>query len=145
MTLISKAAGALSVLSCVHDIHKCALIYSKNSGAEASADSVITKSVKYQKANRLSYKDTQRKNWLAQGNYFASISELLARIGGYIKGFAKTSIRYIPNFIAASVAIFANKNHPKIANSAAVVLGIIEAFDFIKNGVGVGQRNDYLK
>ena len=144
MTLISKAAGGLSLASCVHDIHKTALIYSKNEYAKASANSVISNSVSNQKANSISYKDTQRKNWLAKNNFFASIKEGFASVVGYVKGIGKASVRYIPNFILASLALFMGKKHDKIANIATVGLGIVEAIDFLKNSVGIGQRDDYL-
>ena len=145
MTFISKTAGVASLISCVHDIHKTALIESNKNAAKANANSVICNSLKYQKADNLSYKDAQRKNWLNHGNFFAPITEACARIGGYIKGAAKTSIRYIPNFICASIAILANQNHKTTANIAAIGLGIIEGFDFLKNALSAWQRNDYLK
>ena len=144
MTLISKTAGVLSVASCVYDIHKTALISSKNKYAKTSANSVIENSVGYQKANKVSYKDTQRKKWLAQGNFFAPFKEAWARVSGYISGFAKASIRYIPNFALSAVAIFVGKKHPKIANTAAVGLGIVEAIDFVMNSLKTNQRDDYL-
>lgn len=144
MTLISKATGALSILSCVNDIHKTALIYSKNEQAKASANVVISASVNSQKTDHISYKDSQRKNWLSQKNFFASIKEGFASVAGYIKGAAKTSVRYIPNFVLAGLAIFLNKNHNKAANISALGLGLLEGYDFVKNSMGVGQRDDYL-
>ena len=151
MTLISKATGALSLVSCVHDIHKSALIYSKNKYARVSSDSTIENSIRYQKANNLSYKDTQRKNWLDQGNFLTPIKEGFAKVTGYIEGAFKTSLRYIPNFVLATIALIAGKtkdgakDHSKLANLAALGLGIIEAIDFVVNGLGVNQRDDYLK
>lgn len=143
MTFLSKTTGVLSIASCVHDIHKTALINSKNQYAKTSANSVIENSVGYQKANRVSYKDTQRKNWLTQGNFFAPIKETWARVSGYISGFTKASIRYIPNFALASAALF-TKKHPKLANLAAVGLGLFEAYDFVMNSLKTNQRDDYL-
>ena len=143
MTLISKTAGALSLASCIYDIHKTALINSKNQYAKTSANTVIENSVGYQKANRVSYKDAQRKNWLAQGNFLAPFKEFGARVGGYISGFAKASIRYIPNFVLAATALCVKK-YPKLANVAAVGLGIVEAWDFVLNSLKLNQRDDYL-
>jgi len=63
----------------------------------------------------------------------------------------KTSLRYIPNFVLATIALIAGKakdgakDHSKLANLAALGLGIIEAIDFVVNGLGVNQRDDYLK
>ena len=160
MTLISKSAGALSLISCVHDIHKTALIYSNNEYAKIAANNMISTSVNNQKADYVSYKDTQRKNWLTQNNYFASIKEGFARVKGYIKGVFKSSVRYIPNFALAAVALLVSKNSKfvtkaadqakatktaeTIANIAAVGLGVIESVDFVKNTLGVNQRDDYL-
>jgi len=144
MTLISKTTGVLSVASCVYDMHKNALISSKNEYAKVSANNVIENSVGYQKANQVSYKDTQRKKWLAQGNFFAPIKETWARVKGYVAGFAKASIRYIPNFVLGAAAIFVGKKHPKIANFAALGLGIVEAIDFAMNALKTNQRDDYL-
>ena len=160
MTIISKTAGALSLVSCVHDMHKTALIYSNNEYAKTAANALISTSVNNQKANNLSYKDTQRKNWLTQQNYFASLKEGFARVSGYVKGFLKTSVRYIPNFALAIVALAAGRNcgtttratgsmgatrtADTIANLAAVGLGIVEAIDFTKNTLGFRQRDDYL-
>ena len=173
MTLISKTAGTLSLISCVHDIHKTALIYSRNEYAKTAANALVSTSVNNQKADNISYKDAQRKNWLTQQNYFASIKEGFARVKGYIKGALKTSLRYLPNFALAAVALLAGKNCKSvkkalevanttktaeaiakaakatkaaetIANVAAVGLGIIEGVDFVKNTLGVNQRDDYL-
>ena len=144
MTLISKTAGALSVISCVHDIHKTALIYSNNEYAKTAANTLISTSVNNQKADCISYKDAQRKNWLTQQNYFASIKEGFARAKGYVKGVFKSSLRYIPNFICAGFALALGKNHERAANIAAVGLGVIEGVDFVKNTLGANQRDDYL-
>ena len=160
MTLISKAAGSLGLISCVHDIHKTALIYSNNEYAKTAANTLISTSVNNQKADRISYKDSQRKNWLTQNNYFASIKEGLARAKGYIKGVLRTSLRYIPNFALIAIALLAGKNCKSvrnaadvtkaaktaevIANVATIGLGIVEGIDFAKNTLGANQRDDYL-
>lgn len=145
MTLISKTAGALSLISCVHDIHKTALINSKNEYAKTAANRLVSSSVNNQKADNVSYKDTQRKNWLTQHDYFASFAEGYARIKGYVVGAFKTSVRYIPNFVCAAFAIALNNSHNRAANIAAVGLGVIEGVDFVKNTLGANQRDDYLE
>ncbi|MBQ4647230.1 MAG: hypothetical protein IJB79_07765 [Candidatus Gastranaerophilales bacterium] len=144
MTLISKAAGALSLISCIHDIHKTALISSNKEYSKAAANSVVSLSVNHQKADNISFKDAQRKNWLSRSNYFASIKEGFAKIKGYVKGFLNTSLRYIPNFACAALALLMGKKHDKIANIAALGLGIIESFDFVKNSLSPQNRDDYL-
>lgn len=144
MTFISKTAGCLSLASCVHDIHKTALIYSKNKYVKTSANTTIENSINMQKANNLSYKDAQRKNWLNQSNFLAPFKEAFAKVTGYIEGVLKTSIRYIPNFVLASIALFA-KNNKTLANIAALGLGAVEGIDFALNSLGAGQKNDYLE
>ena len=150
MTIISKTAGALSLASCMHDIHKTALINSNNAYAKASSNAVISSSIGNQKSNKISYRDAQRKNWLAQNNFSAPIKETSARIFGYITGFLKASVRYIPNFILSAIAICAkspdsDKKTVNIANIATIALGVVEALDFIKNGTNLHQRTDYLE
>ena len=153
MSLVSKAAGGLSLIYCRHDMHK------------TSSDAVISSSIGNQKANKVSYKDAQRKNWLAQSQFGIRAQELTARVTGYISGFAKAGIRYVPNFALATVAILAGKkvkpdkvatkgirscwqkvySSQKLANVAAVGLGLVEAWDFIKNSTNIAQRTDYLE
>ena len=144
MTIISKTAGAVSLVSCVHDIHKTALINSNNEYAKAASNAMISTSIGNQKADKISYKDTQRKNWLAQNNFTAPFKETYARIKGYIVGVVKGSVRYIPNFVLAAIAIGCKKSKG-VANAAAVGLGVIEGLDFIKNSTNINQRTDYLK
>ncbi len=141
--ILPKVAGALAIASGLHDIHKTAMINSKNALAKASSDHTISNSIKYQKADRVSFRDTQRKNWLSPGNITAPFIEMGASIGGYITGAAKSAIRYIPSFVCATIAIVAKT--PKIANIATILLGCVEAFDFARHSLGIGQRDDYLE
>lgn len=145
MTFISKTAGTLSLVSCIHDMHKTALIYSNDEGAKTASNAKIESSIGNQKINHLSYKDAQRKNWIARQDFFISTKEFGARIGGYIKGFVQSGVRYIPNFILSAAAIIPNKKHKVIPNIATVGLAIVEAFDFIKNSTNISQRTDYLE
>lgn len=144
MTIISKVAGVASLASCLQDIHKTALINSNNSYAKVSADTVISNSIGYQKTDSVSFKDTQRKNWLAKNNFIASWQEGFARIKGYVSGALSASVRYIPNFVLSVIALGC-KNSKGIANAAAVGLGLLEAFDFVNNSTNINQRTDYLK
>lgn len=161
MTIISKTAGVVSVASCIYDIHKTAMISSNNAYAKAASNAVISDSVGYQKADKVSHKDTQRKNWLNQNNFSAPYKEFFARVGGYISGFAKASVRYIPNFVLAAIAIGTGKGNKfvknasdvakatkianNVANVAAVGLGVVELIGFIKNATNIHQRKDYLE
>ena len=145
MTLISKTTGALSIASCIHDMHKTALISSDKSGEKAVSSAKIENSLGSQKTNSLSYKDAQRKNWIARQDFFVGTKEFGARITGYAKGFAQAGVRYIPNFILAALAIIPNKDHKILPNIAALGLAIVEIIDFIKNSTNISQRKNYLE
>lgn len=144
MTIISKTAGVASAASCLYDIHKTALYNSNKVYAKVSSDTVISNSIGNQKADKISYKDAQRKNWLARNNFTASYKETWARIKGYVQGAIDAGVRYIPNFILSAIALRCKKSKG-VANAAAVGLGILECFDFIKNSTNINQRTDYLK
>ncbi len=144
MTLISKSAAGLSIASCITDIHKSAKIASHNEYVKTSANSTIRRSISAQKANRVSYKDAQRKNWLAQNAFGQGIEEGFAKVKGYIKGFGVGVIRCLPNFILSAVAMFTTK-HKTVANISAIGLALLEGWDFIKNSTGLFQKTDYLE
>ena len=143
MTFPSKIAGGLSLVSCITDIHKTALINSNNAYAKASSNTLISCSLGTQKANRVSYKDAQRKNWLLKSNFMAGLNETGAKIGGYFKGVGQGIINYLPNFVLTTFALF-SKNKT-IGNLSAIGLGIVELLDFIKNTTSITQRTDYLE
>ena len=145
MTIISKSAGILSLVSAVVDTHKTALIYSKNAYSQSSADTFISSSIGGQKLNAISYKDAERKNWLTSNNFLGSISESVGSIKGYMKGLSIGIARYIPNFILSALAIALPKKHAKIANVAAIGLAGVEIADFVTNTLDLSQKNDYLK
>ncbi len=145
MTLISKTAGVLSLVSCITDMHKTALIVSNNEYAKASSDTFIANSIGTQKADRLSYKDTERKNWLAKNSFMNTPAEIFARVKGYLSGLVQSGVRYVPNFILSAVALLTSKDHKAIANISAIGLACLEAYDFIKNSTNIFQRNDYLE
>lgn len=144
MTLISKAAGVLSLVSCITDVHKTAMIYSNNEYAKASSDTFISNSLGTQKADKISHKDAQRKNWLLRNNFLGGPTEAVARVKGYLKGFGQGVIRYLPNFILSAAAICVTK-HKSVANLSAIGLACVEIFDFIKNSTNLFQRTDYLE
>ena len=148
MTILSKTAGAVSLVSCLHDIHKTAMIGANNGYAKASGDAMVSNSVGNQKINHLSYKDAQRKNWIAKKDFMVGTREIYGRVKGYIKGALSASVRYIPNFILSAIAICCKGNTPegkRVGNIAALGLGIVEGIDFIRNSTNIGQRTDYLK
>jgi len=152
MTLISKTAGALSLSSCIIDMHKCGVISSKNSAAKTSANVLLSDSIGSQKANRISYKDATIKNFSARNNFGITIKESVAKVTGYLKGFFEAGARYIPNFALAVLALVVSggktdnavARNAKIANAAALGLGIVEGYDILKNSTNFGQRTDYL-
>lgn len=143
MTLISKIAGTLGISTCVYDMHKSGMIEARRNSAKAGVNSFLSNEINTMKTDECSFKNTQIKNWKARNNIFQPIHEVFAGITGYIKGFLTAGIKYIPNFIAATVAI-ACKNNKKAANIAAGVLAVMEGWNFFKNTSGINQKNDYL-
>jgi len=145
MTVISKTAGVLTLVSCIRDIHKNALIKANIATQKASADTFVANSLATQRTNRLSSKDTERKNWLARKNFLMCPNEAMASIKGYVGGFFDGAVNYIPQLALSVVAIALNSKHKVLANLSAIALGILEGSDFINNSLSIGQKNDYLK
>ena len=149
MTLISKTAGALSLSSCIIDMHKCGKLYANKSKAKASANGVIRRSISSQMIDELSYKDAQIKNWAGSSQTFLGVQEFFASVKGYTKGFLQSGVKYIPNFTLATIALLSrSKNHAlpnTIANLASVALGLIHGGHFIKVATGFGEKNDFLE
>ncbi len=143
MTVISKIAGGLSLFSCIRDMHKTGVIYSNNEYAKASGDTFISCAIGTQKADKISYKDAQRKNWLLRNNFMGGINEGMAKVGGYFKGVADSATRYIPNFILSAIALCAKGG--LWSNIATVGLAIVELYDFVRNSTSIFQRTDYLE
>ena len=161
MTILSKIAGGLSLASCLYDTHKTAVIKSNNAYAKASSNATIEKSIGNQKMDRMSYRDAERKNWLAESNFGIFLKEIAGKVGGYCKGIAGGLVRYSPNIILSSIAILsgaglkniqdvdklakATKRHNIVATVATVGLAGLELFDFIKNSTNMFQKTDYLE
>ena len=162
MPVIPKAAGITSVISSLYDIHKTALIYSQKEYNKVAGNSVIACSIGNQKANHISYKDAQRKNWTNQNNFFIGIKEAFASVKGYIKGAFDGFIRYIPKLGLAALAIIpsgskavANGTKENILKTAlhskklpyiaTMALAGIEIWDYLKNGTGLFERTNYLE
>ncbi len=143
MTIISKATAGLSIGSCIYDMHKCGVVGANRNYAKASADTFISNELNAMRTDDLSFKDSQIKNWFVRNNPFQPVSETVGRIKGYVNGFVTAGMKYIPNLIVGSVAMFSK--HKGLANVAAGVLAVMEGWNFIKNTTGVKQRNDYLK
>lgn len=144
MTTVSKIAGGASILSSIYDIHKSALAKSREEGDKVLGDYVVQTALGSEKSDTFSYRDSERKNWINEKQFFTKPVELFGNIAGYIKGFGEGIVRYIPQLTLGSIAIFANKNK-KLANMSAIALGIVEAYDFLKNSTGLFQKTDYLK
>ena len=145
MTIISKTAGALGLISTIREIHRNALVYATRENTKATADTFIANSLSTQRTNRLSHKDTERKKWLARKNILAGPNECFASVKGYTGGILNGIATYLPQLALSGLAIGINKNHKVLANLCAVALAVIEGADFITNSSGSGQKNDYLK
>ena len=141
MTVISKATAGLSLFSCIRDMHKNAVIYSKNEAAKNASDTFLASTVA---SDNLSAKDSERKKWFFLNNEaIVGFKEKLGYVSGYLKGLKNTITRYIPNFIVGIYALLA-KNSTR-ANIAALGLAIIEGIDFVKNSTNIFEKKDYLK
>lgn len=144
MTTLSKTAGILSIISSIRDIHATGLIYSKNERAKATSDSFVSTAIGNEKANYISKKDTDRKNFLMRNNFFIGLKEAWGSVKGYFKGAGRALLRYLPKFILAAAAIIPKK-HKTVANVAAIGLAGLEAADYINNGTSTTERKDYIK
>ena len=159
MSIPSKAAGIISLVSSVRDIHKTSVIMAEEYQRKACADGIISKSIGTQKTNFLSYKDTERKKWLMQNSSILNVvRETIGCVKGYLTGVKNGVLRYLPKFILSALSIIPNKNmkifssggiladkHNVVANIFAVALGITELSDYIVNGTNYGTKTDYLK
>lgn len=143
MTIVSKAAGAAGLISCISDIHKTAVLYSNNKYAKATSDAYISCALGTQKANHISVRDAERKNWLLEKGFFVGIKGTMGRIGGYFHGLANGVVNYLPN-IALSLGSICAKNKT-VASLSAIGLAGVELYKFIKDATGIFERTDYLK
>ena len=145
MTVISKTAGVLGLVSTIREIHRNALIYSRREITKASADTFISNSLATQRTNRLSSRDTDRKKWLARKNLLAGPNEVFASVKGYLTGIFNGVVTYFPQLLLSGLAFGINKNHKVLANLCAAALAVVEGADFITNSLSSGQKNDYLQ
>ena len=144
MTVLSKIAGGAGLVSSLYDIHKTALVISHQEHDRLEGDLVVAKSIGTQKADRLSDRDTRRKNWINENNFFAGTKEAIASVKGYVKGAITGIIQHIPELVLSSIALFTSKL-PKVANISAIGLGVVTIVDFIINSTNLFQKTDYLK
>ena len=149
MPIIPKIAGGASIIASLHDIHKTAMIYSHREYNKVMGDSVVSCSLGNQKADYVSFKDAQRKNWSNQHNFFAGIQEACAAVKGYAIGAFHGIVRYIPKFILAAGAIIPKKTDKAVLNAipyiSTILLGCVELWDYLRNGTELFEKRDYLK
>ena len=149
MPVIPKIAGGASVLASIYDIHKTAMIYSRQEYNKAMGDSVVSCSIGNQKADHVSVKDANRKNWMDQNHFMSGWNEGCASVRGYFKGMAQGIVRYLPKFILAAIAIIPKKTDKKLLNAipylSTIALACVEAWDFYRNGTEFFEKTDYLK
>ena len=144
MPVIPKIAGSVSILSSLNDIHKTAMIYSGQERKKAMGDTVVACSIGNQKANNVSYKDAQRKNWINSKNFFSGTCEIAASAKGYFKGAAQGIARYLPKLALALAAIIPSKSKI-LAYTSTILLAGAEIWDFLVNGTGLFEEKNYLK
>ncbi len=144
MPAVPKIAGSISILASLNDIHKTAMIYSRQEYNKAMGDKVVACSIGNQKADFLSFKDAQRKNWTDKNHFFAGISETFGAIKGYCKGAAEGIIRYSPKLALAALAIIPKTKAKTLSYISTVALMGVEIWDFLRNGTGLFERDNYL-
>ncbi|MBR2069311.1 MAG: hypothetical protein IJ877_06065 [Candidatus Gastranaerophilales bacterium] len=145
MPVIPKIAGTASIIASLYDIHKTAMIYSKQEYNKAMGDTVVASSIGNQKADNVSFKDAQRKNWTAKHHFLSNANETIASVKGYVKGAVQGIIRYIPKFALATLAIIPKTRCKTLAYLSTVALAGMEAWDFLRHGTGLFERTDYLE
>ena len=145
MPIIPKIAGATSIITSLGDIHKTALLYSKQEKNKATGNYILASSIANQKADFVSFKDAQRKNWISGQHLFVSIDEIFASAKGYFKGVIQGIERYLPKFALAILAIIPKDKGKKLSYISTIALAGVEIWDFLKNGTGLFEKGDYLK
>ena len=144
MPIIPKIAGATSLISSLDDINKTALIYSKQEKNKAVGNNILSCSIANQKADYVSFKDAQRKNWFAQRCLFININEIAGAVKGYFKGAVYAIDRYLPKIALSLMAIIPKEKGKKLSYISTVALAGVELWDFLKNGTGMLEKSDYL-
>ena len=145
MPVIPKIAGATSILASLHDIHKTAMIYSRQEQNKAEANCILAKSLGGQKADYISYKDAKRKNWTERTRFFSGVDEGIASAKGYIKGAIDGIIRYIPKFVLSAVAIIPKDRGKTLSYISTIALAGYEIWDYLRYGTGLFEKTDYLE
>ncbi len=145
MPTVTKIAGGVSLVSTIVDMHKTAMIYARQENNKAKGDIIVATSIGNQKADYISAKDAQRKNWCNKKRLFHSVKEDFAAIKGYFKGIIEAGIRYIPKIALSLASIIPKAKNSKLAYVSTVALALWEAWDFIRYGTGLFEKKDYLK
>lgn len=139
MTAISKITATLGLASCINDIHRTASVYSKRECKQASVNSYIGNVTSNMQANRVSYKDNERKNWLMKNNFAIGLHEMGGTIRGYIEGATEGLVRYLPSIALSSIAMLARNK--RLANFAAIGVVAAEAVDFLSNTLNLNRKD----
>ncbi len=145
MPIVPKIAGSASLISSLVDIHKTALIYSKREHNKVMGDNVVAISLGNQKADYISFKDAQRKNWFNKRGLLSSVREDFAAVKGYCKGAIQGIVRYIPKIALSALAIIPSAKHKTLSYVSTIALAVVEAWDFVRYGSGMFEKTDYLE
>jgi len=144
MPVIPKIAGSMSIVSSLVDIHKTAMIFSKEEKNKTMGDNVVSRSIGTQKADYVSFKDAKRKNWCNDRKLFFTLKEDFSAVKGYLKGALDGIVRYLPK-IALSLGAIIPKKHKYVSYISTIALAGAEIWDFLRYGTGIFERKDYLK
>lgn len=139
MTAISKITATLGLATCINDIHRTASVYAKKECKQASVRSYLGNVNSNMQANRVSYKDNERKNWLMKNNFAIGLHEAGGSIRGYIEGATEGLVRYLPSIALSSIAMLAKNK--RLANFAAVGVVAAEVMDFIGNTLNLNKKD----
>ena len=145
MPVIPKIAGSVSILASLHDIHKTAMIYSKQEYNKAMGNNVVASSIGSQKADYVSFKDAQRKEWTQDQQFFYGIKETFASIRGYFKGAVQGIARYFPKFLLSAISIIPRNKGKVLSYISTVALAGLELWDYYRHGAGIFEKTDYLE
>ena len=144
MPIVPKIAGAASLITAINDIHKTGVIYSKQEKNKTMGNNVLSSSIGNQKADYVSFKDAKRKNWTENRMFFSGIKEDFASAKGYLKGSKEGTLRYIPKLLFIAGAIIPNVKGKTISYLSTAALAVYEIWDYLRNGTGLFEKNDYL-
>ncbi len=138
--ILAKGAGAAALYFVARDAHVNGKIQAdiemKNGGSKAAAyflDNSMT-------IDRPSLTKSRMQDWVFRKELSQNIRGFCDSFAGYFKGIGKTIENTLLPLGLGLVALFTKSS--KLAKGSALGLLAIGAFSFVKDGLGIGKRND---